>query len=353
VISYNASAVVVAHPILIPVFFPSSPDQAATVTYLQELATSAQWNTLAQYGIANATVGTPIYLSADPAASVTTAQIEAFVNSSDTTWTPNPTGSEIYILYYPTSTTTISDLQGGSYHTSTTQASPVPYAVIPYQSLSTDAYLQFEAMETASDPLGTGYNIPNQGYVEWLNLGRGSELADMCTSTDYFYSSTLGQTIKSIWSNGNLAAGLAPCAEPAGATQMFGGFPVMPTTYADPYAIPNSADSNLDSAVEIAPGAKVTVPVKLFSYGALPAVIAVTATQTNVNAGQTNVATFSFDKTTGTNGDIVNLTITAPSTPLSTSSPGQAYITFYIGTSVTDSSATVHSGFPFPALIFN
>jgi hypothetical protein len=353
VISYNASATVVANPILIPVFFPSSPDQAATVSYLQELATSAQWNTLAQYGIGNATVGTPIYLSADPAASVTTAQIEAFVISSDTTWTPHPTGSEIYILYYPTSTTTITDLNGGSYHTSTTQATPVPYAVIPYQSLSADAYLQFETMEAASDPLGTGYNVTNQGYIQWLSLGRGTGLADMCTSTDSYYASALGQNIRSIWSNSNLAASLAPCFEPAGATQMFGGFPVMPTTYTDPYVIPNPAASNLDSAVEIAPGASVTVPVKLFSYGALPAVITVTAAQTNLNAGQTNLAIFSFDKTTGTNGDIVNLTITAPTTSLSTSSPGQAYITFYVSTSMTDSSATVHSGFSFPGLIFN
>lgn len=76
----------------------------------------------------------------------------------------------------------------------------------------------------------------------------------------------------------------------------------------------------------------------------------VRAIQTNINATKTNLATFSFDKTTGLNGDIVNLTITAPSAALSTTSP---YVTFAIASTVTTADGAKHNGFPFPGMIVN
>jgi len=351
ILIYSRNPTVINNPILIPVFFPGTPDQAATVAYLQKLATSSSWAVLQQYGVQSATVGTPIIVSSNPPATLTMTDVANFVTANDGTWTASPTGSEIYILYYPPSSTITDDAGQNSYHAWTAQASPVQYAVIPqYSSVAVDAYVQFhEAAEAASDPgssgSSNGYLFPSMDYTGWSYLTQ-TELADACVYTDFYLSSTLGQTIKSMWSNSNLAAGLAPCYEPPTSVQMFGAFPVLTATQANKYTSINPLATNIDHIITIAPGGSATVPVKLFSYGPLGGPISLTVSQTNLSSDKSNAATFKFDKSTGTNGDTVNLTISTPQAAYSAAMP---YVTFAIYSQMTDAQGT-HYGYPFPGM---
>jgi len=358
--SHVAKPQVIAHPIVIPVFFPGTPDQSATAGYLQSLVQSNNWGTLAQYGVTTATIGTPIVASSNPPATVTTTDIDNFVGANAAAWTPSPTGSEIYVLFYPTSTTSIANNPGVGYHTvrwlnPANFNSAVEYAVIPYKSLQADAYLIYhEIAETATDPNIQGYYWPNIDSTAWLSMYDGyMELADACTATDFFPESDLGQAEHAIFSDANVLAGQSPCSIPSSAAnslQMFGGFPVLTATQASQKSSLNPNAQNIDHVVHIAPGASVTIPVKLFSYGPLPAAINVQILQLNLASDKSNAATFTLDKSTGNNGDTINLTITAPSTALSGSTP---YITFSVLTMVRDSSGNEHYGYPFPGMVVN
>lgn len=348
VVSINSPAQTITNPIIIPVFFPGTVDQSITVSYLQKVISNPSWIDLNQYGVGVATIGAPVVLTQNPPANMTTSQINTFVASNAASWAPLR-GSEVFILYFPTSTT-ITDNPGAGYHTMTSVTLPVAYAVIPYVSLQQDAYLQYhELIEAVTDPYMKGYYYLDRDFTSINALQVGTEIGDMCLFTDFFYSNDVNQYTRSFWSNSNIAAGKPPCAMPTNSVQMFGAVPTMSIQVKDPFPIPNPSATNTTGAIQIAPGKSVTIPVKLFSYSALPAPMALTVSQTNINATKSNVASFSFDKTTGINGDTVNLTITAPTSPLV---PTGSNITFAVFSTFTNNSVVQH-GYPFSGMIVN
>lgn len=349
IISFSSTAQVIRHPVVIPVFFPGTPDQAATITYLQKVVSNAGWHDLAQYGVGTATLGSPVYLSQNPPATITTKEINAFVAEYAAAWAPL-NGSEIFMLYYPT-TTAITDNPGAAYHSNTVQAAPVAFAVIPYASLQADGYLQYhELIEAASDPFGAGLNTLDHDNMTFMTFGIGREISDMCLLTDFYFSSELNVFTRSLWSNERLTITKSPCAMPPEAIDMFGAVPTMSTQVRETAPSPNPAASNMNGAIQIAPGMSKTIPVKLFSFSALPVPMTLSVVQTNTNAAKSNLAIFSFDRNTGLNGDVVNLTVTAPKAALATTS---SYVTFGIASVVTTPDGVKHAGFPFPGMIIN
>ncbi|WP_206105688.1 hypothetical protein [Sapientia aquatica] len=239
-ISYNSKADVIKNPVVIPVFFPSTPDQANTVKFLQKATSDANWTALARYGVGAATVGQAVNVSQNPPAKISTAEISQFVQNNAATWTTLH-GSEIFMLYYPTSTQ-ITDNPGSGYHSSTTQTSPVVFGVIPYSSLMEDAYLQYhELVEAATDPLGGGIYLLDRDDISYSSFGMGTEIGDMCVLSDFYYSAEFGTSMKSVWSNQRIASGQSPCAASSGSLDMFGAVPNMPTSFKETSPIPNPA----------------------------------------------------------------------------------------------------------------
>jgi hypothetical protein len=143
---------------------------------------------------------------------------------------------------------------------------------------------------------------------------------------------------RNVWSNAAVALGQDPCGNPS-ATPGLGAFPVLFDSY------------NGNAAAKIAPGTSFSVPLKVYSYGPLGASMSLQVFQTNTNSAGTNSLSFSFDKTTAQNGDIVNLTITAPTTPF-TSTTG--YGAFVIEATVPDVKFPQRNRYGFfPGLVTN
>ena len=347
VLSSATPAVVVASPRIIPVFFSDVPAQPATVAALQAMVTSPEWSALLEYGVGPATFGAPVYLSSAAPSSTTYSGIGNFVAANAASW-GTLDGSEIFILYYPTSTT-ITDLGNtAGYHSSATiNNQAVLYAVIPnYQQVNgyIDVYVQYhELAEASTDPTGVGFNELNHDYSAWSFIG--TELADMCSEFSYF-SSSLSIFMHGIWSDAAVNQGLSPCTT-AGSSNLgyaFGAYPVLPDTY---FGSNRPGDSN--ASVGIAPGASVTIPINVFSYGPLTTPISLTVTQLNTNPANTNALGLSLDQNSGLNGSVVHLTITAPQTPLSAT-------TNYASFLVAASTPTTNNNYPrsvFPGLVTN
>jgi uncharacterized repeat protein (TIGR03803 family) len=320
-------AVVIASPRIVPVFFSNSPDRAATISYLQALAASPEWTVLTEYRVGPATIGAPVYLTSAAPATTTLNDIDSYIAATASSWATLD-GSEMFVLYYPSSTN-ITDLHVGGWHSTTLTGPIVPYVLIPSHNQATDFYVQFhEIAEEATDPLpGRGYWGLNSDFSSYYSYLGNMELADLCELYFPFYSTSFGQ-MAGIWSNAAVNAGQFPCTT-AGSSNLgatFTAYPVLPSTY---YATPIPGDTN--ASVGIAPGQSVTIPINVSSYGPLEVPISLSVTQLNTNAAKTNVLTFALDQTQALNGSVVHLTITAPSTPLSTTT---GYASFLVRATV-------------------
>jgi hypothetical protein len=350
VLSGHTPAVVIANPIVIPVFFSDSPDQSDTLAIVQALVASHEWTAAAEYGVGAATVGAPVYLTSAAPTSTTMAGIGSYVAANAASW-GTLGGSEIFALYYPTSTV-VTDAPGASWHDSATTGTnqQVPYTVM-YNWAGYNDYLQYhELLEAATDPIpGEGYGHLNHDAEAWTY--DYDELADLCDRFSAFYDFTLpnytalpAAPMSGIWSDSAVSGGEAPCTT-AGSSDPevgFGAYPVLPDSY-----VGGQGDTN--ASVSIAPGASETIPVNFFSYGPVPARITIVVTQTNTNTANTNVLTFRLDQDTGLNGSVVHLTITAPSTPLSSTT---TYATFLITASIGAVNVTQPQSV-FPGLVTN
>jgi uncharacterized repeat protein (TIGR03803 family) len=329
--SGQTPAVVIASPIIIPVFFTNTPDQSATVAYLQALFAAPEWSVLSEYGVGSATVGTPVYLTSAAPTTTTTTDINSFVLANAASWAAF-NKSQIFVLYYPSATTITDDLDY-DYHTyaNVSASQQIVYAVIQGYTLARGYNEYHELAEASTDPIiGEGYVGLNHDSLAW-NFNE-VELADMCEAFSLYFDPSLNQTMHGIWSDSAVNNSQAPCTS-AGSVDLgfgFGAYPVLPDTYLayiDPV--------NLNASVGIAPGASVTIPINVFSYGPLTAPINVTVAQLNTNTAGTNALTFALDQDYGLNGSVLHLTITAPQTPLSTTTN---YASFLIATTLPASN---------------
>ncbi len=343
--SGQTPAVVIASPIIIPVFFTNIPDQSATVAFLQALVAAPEWMVLAEYGVGSATVGTPVYLTSAAPTTTTTTDINSFVLANAASWAAF-NKSQIFVLYYP-STTTITDDLDYDYHTYAYVSAnqQIVYAVIQGYTLARGYNQYHELAEASTDPIiGEGYVGLNHDSLAWSF--NEVELADMCEAFSLYLDPSLNQTMHGIWSDSAVNNTQSPCTS-AGSVDLgfgFGAYPVLPDTYlayVDPV--------NLNASVGIAPGASVTIPINVFSYGPLTAPINVTVNQLNTNSAGTNALTFSLDQNSGLNGSVLHLTITAPQTPLSTTTN---YASFLIAT-ILPASNNNDPGSVFPGLVTN
>jgi hypothetical protein len=206
----------------------------------------------------------------------------------------------------------------GGYHdeASLSPAVSVPYAVIPrcgtYAGLTGIDTLtgsaSHEFIEASTDPFpetSPAYAQVDSKDVAWMLLLGGGEIADMCAqNVDAFFEPTgLGYTVQRSWSNQAAAASNDPCV-PAPSGAYFNAAPVLP----DDVTL-NVGPMVTTLAVQIPVGASKTIPVDLFSNEAMGA-WDVNAYDGAALQGLNDELSLKLDKTSGENGDKLQLTVT-------------------------------------------
>ncbi len=242
------------------------------------------------------------------------ALITAKLDANDAAWPP-PNANNIYYIYYP-STTTLYDGTSvgctgfGGYHSTwhTTANATYIFAVTARcTNLVTLDLLTFngthELVEATTDPYYLTYPAVDEDHAEW-NDYPGSELADLCETEPLSYQRTLGSyEVQRFWSNSSAKSGHDPCV------------PLIAAPYYNSVPVLNDAVTYTSSSVVTAKGVTVplgtskTIQVQLFS-DAPTSDWTLQADDASYLFGGTTQLTFSWDQTSGNNGDTRALTIT-------------------------------------------
>ncbi|MEO8796671.1 MAG: hypothetical protein ABI551_02200, partial [Polyangiaceae bacterium] len=304
------------------------------------------WSTTtSEYGVGPLTIGESIVLAAAPAASVSSADVDALAQSlasgtaavqGDAGTMAAPDSNTIYALFYPTSTV-ISEAKGydscqsfGGYHTDTTvtgTSGPVnfTYALVPrcphfYESEGltgvdeVTAGLSHELVEAATDPFtetSAAYLAADDDHKVWGVVLAASETGDMCAWEGPSVALPTGVSLETsrIWSNVAAKAGHDPCI-PAPTDPYFAAIPDLTEDVPIPEYVSYGANGKIVSGgktkgVKLAVGESATIDLVLYSDAPTPAF-----TVTPQEISTSPVLSFALDRESGVNGERLHLTIT-------------------------------------------
>jgi hypothetical protein len=312
-------------PKVVSVSFPSDPLEGDIDAFVTAMDKTTYWGDMvAEYGVAPLTTTARIKSTFAPPATYDDATIQTWlVSQLDGThpeW-PAPDENTLYALYFPPGVTITSQGIGTScnqfhgYHYSTNlpDSTPVIYAVIsrcagiPEDPKATgiqyvSAVASHEIVEAITDPLGYGCSETDVNDIYWTFLGLG-ELGDMCALVgNAFYTPAdfSPYLVQRIYSNKTAPTGHDPCLpEPAGHVY-FNTAPVLK----DKVTFDYGGFSGNTKGVLIPVGQTKTVELDLFSEAPMAGPWTVFVKE----VGGTNLG-LSLDKTSGQNGDKINLTI--------------------------------------------
>jgi hypothetical protein len=336
-----------ANPVFIPITFPGDPNVDDITTFTAEIGQTNYWSTIVtQYGVGAATSGTPIVLTIaqEPTGiggTIDDSAVQSWLQTqldSGGVLTGLNSPNTVFAVYFPSGTTIT--LQGqqscqsfGGYHsnfTTTDTGQNVTYAVLPrcasFPTASTtlvgvDAITgpaSHEYLESATDPqpeTNAAYVQPDQADIIWEFVMGGGEIGDLCVPfpTAFFKPTTepsgFTYMVQRAWSNSAALASQDPCEpEPTGEVY-FNSIAVLPAA-----TLMFGSMSVAVNAVTIPLHGSKTVEVDLYSSGPVGpwSVQAVDVAELN---GGAPALSFSWNKTSGKNGDKLELTITAESMP--------------------------------------
>jgi hypothetical protein len=163
-----------------------------------------------------------------------------------------------------------------------------------------------ELVEAATDPFpysSPAWSLEDVNDIVWT-FATGGELADMCEfNADSNYTPP-GSTymVQRSWSDAAAKAGTNPCVPVPTPTPFFSAIPVLPTRV-------SLAGGIVSKGVQIPVGGTGTVDVQLFSTAPTSGPWRVSAYDLNYYLGSTPNTTVKLDKTSGSNGDVLHLTI--------------------------------------------
>ncbi len=312
---------VLATPKFIPVFWSNDDATLVTATegFFAGVGGSDYWAAIgAEYGVGKATSGTPIQIATPVTGTVDDSQIQPWLISmitSDARFSQQLDDNTVFGLMYP-SGVTITDAGGTScpsgfygYHSEVNvNGKDVPYMVLP--RCSTDAgnlaqTTSHEMIESATDPYPDdkpAYFVETD-YAYFAYANSGGEVADMCGG-NWYSDADLGLVLPRSWSNVAAAAGHNPCMPRPAGEIYFNSAPALPDMV--------SWGGVTVVGAQIPVGGSKTIPLALFSDAPTGA-WTVTATDFLQLMNETPILQFSMDKTSGANGDTINLTIDVPS----------------------------------------
>jgi hypothetical protein len=308
-------------PQIYPVFF--SNDDAATVASLADFTMNVggtpYWTaTTSEYGVGPATGHAAIMLAETAPGQIDDSQIQQWLAQKFAMGAPFPAANanDLIIIYYPAGTTiTLQGAQScstfGGYHNSAqVNGQDIAYAVVPRcgSLANTTGDASHELVEAVTDPfpmVNPAYPQVDDAHYYWEILFGGGEVGDMCAQFPWAFTQFPGfnYTVQRTWSNKSVKAGKDPCQPETPGEVYFNAAPVLgtvPHTYmGQPLMI---------SGVNIPQGSSKMIPVQLYSEGpTAPWTVSVTDLSPMLTGGQ---LTLSLDKSSGQNGDVLNLTIT-------------------------------------------
>ncbi len=345
---------VLQSPNIVPVFF--ADDDPNTVSqmgdFVSKVPRSPWWTTVVgEYQVSQATVTPPVQLASsdNPATQIDDSQIAAWLAAkldANDAALPPADANTVYLLFYPPGVTVTATTFGqtsqscsapnngswfAGYHSSTTldsahQQQRVVYVVVPrcagpIFSMTGSQLLTFSAshemVEAVTDPFPT-LAQPEFTYITWdadhayWESFEGVELADACQNLPAAQSS--GYSVPRIWSNAASVAGVDPCVPAPDGEAYFNSVPELN----DDIAFNQQGVAAVKGA-HIPVGASATVTLDLFSSAPTQGPWTVSAADF---AGGAQLQ-FSFDKTSGQNGDKLQMTIHV----LSSGQGGSEYFT--------------------------
>ena len=334
---------VMGSPHIVAVFFPN--DTAKEVVHIQQflqaLPGSDYWTqTVGEYGVGpidgveliRLADAAPASLEDSPSSAVpgdrSHTQLQHWlVGQISAGNLPAAAPRNLYIVFFPASSkvnidpSVVSCAHVGGWHMETTSGSErVRYAVVPRckgnspgmttEDIATDV-ASHELVEAATDPLP--FSDPAYAQLDDAHAYLGdvllNELGDLCTSEPGSSTNKLPgmpYMVQRTWSNQSIASGRDPCVPELPGEIYFSAVPELPdvVTYFGRF------DSNDVRAVKVPIGHTVTIPLDLYSSRPLSTPWHVEALDLETYQGSSGSAlTFSLDKSTGLNGDHLQLTI--------------------------------------------
>lgn len=311
-------------PQVIPILYSIDSKVADVQAFLGALGTSTYFQQVtAEYvdGGSALTAVNPIVLTDTPPSTIDDTQIGPWLANlvQSDAGLPPPAQGNIYVIFYPSTTTVTVKAAGWTlcsnnlgYHT----ASPtLVYAVIPdcgpvvgrtTTALdSVTSIASHEIVEAVTDPLGSEDNLGwvtlDAQHAVW-NFSPGTEIGDLCAFQPQSYQRIVGAyVVQRMWSNASAAAGHDTCV-PLLSTPYFNAIPLF--TGSVPIVGPLGQVTTAGVLVPV--GQSATIQVQFLSDGPTGDwnVIAQNEPPTSLPLK------FSWDTSTGNNGDVRNLTIT-------------------------------------------
>jgi hypothetical protein len=340
----NFGGSVLAAPVFVPVFFAGDdPNYVMKLSdFTAKVGATKYWAAaVGEYGVGPATSAAPVILSEMAPATIDDTGIQAWLANelapSDGgpdggSTLPQPDANTVYVIFYPASTTiTLQNQQSctsfGGYHSDaivqTAQGmTDVPYAVIPrctnFPPLTgVDAITgttSHEMAEAATDPLPMSmtpaYAQVDDAHLYWMRLLGGGEVGDMCAQFPGAFTtfSELPYAVQRIWSNAAAKAGHDPCQPPLPGEVYFNSPPNLP----DMITVMTFGGMFTERGVHIPVGQSKTIQLDLYSDAATsgPWTVSVKDAASTLGMSTTPLLDLKLDKTSGVNGEKLNLTIT-------------------------------------------
>ena len=311
---HDYGGAVLAHPEVVPVFFPNDADQPRIEAFVAALSASPYWSqTTAEYGVGPLAIDPSIVSNDAPPPKITSAEIEAWLVAQ-----PFVSPDRVYAVFYPPGTT-VADEAGelgcvkfGGFHG---EAQGIVYIAMPRCEALGDlrgldaltAPLSHELVEAATDPFfrtNPAYAAVDADHMVW-NLMPLGEVGDLCSYEPRSYDRLVGPfMVQRTWSNASARAGHDPCV-PAPATPYFRAVPVL----TDAVTLAYDAREIRTLGVNVPVGESQTIDVRLAS-DAPTSDWNVTAIDAAVLANAPAQLSFSWDAQRGNDGDTLHLTIT-------------------------------------------
>jgi len=303
--------------------FPGDTLGGDIKSFMNDFAASDYWSTVVgEYGIGPADVA-PIIVADQPPKTIDDAGIASYVASHlrplAAGW-PAPDANTVYVLFYPAETNVSGSCATfyGYHHSSTLwDGTPFAYAVIPRCPESGLDRLDFvtwiashELAEAATDPFIFGspayLNATDFAWQEWN--GGGGEVGDMCSFRpgSTWRDPTLGYLLQRIWSNAEASAGHDPCVPRPSGDVYFQAAP----DATDPVAVSFLAGPSVSSTgLSIPVGTIRTVDVHIFSDAPTEPLTVWAEEWPIVSVSDSPDLVMAWDRTSGSNGDTLHLTI--------------------------------------------
>lgn len=324
---------VLRQPDFIPIFFSNDvPEQVTKIEdFVNRVGSSTYWAAITHdYGVGTTSASPSIHLDEISTGTITDDGIQQWLREHIRgNLLPQPDNNTMYLLHYPWSMTIV--LQGsrscrgfGGYHSNFKLADgrQVVYAVMPRCGDPADENLvaqetmaeSHEMIEAATDPQPfgqPGYGTVDDAHYEWAEVIGGGEVGDMCQQdpASYVVSTELGHSVQRSWSNSSATAGHDPCV-PALGEPYFNAAPDLPDTL--PVFVGGGFVNAKSAHVPV--GGSKTITLFLYSDSDTGGPWDVRIQDYGALGGGNSPFSYSLDRTSGTNGDQLRLTIKSKAT---------------------------------------